>query len=153
VPSTGGERGGTTDHPAPIMAPSPPAAYWILTIPEQAWTPPQALPSWALLIKGQLEEGASGYRHWQVVVRLKNKQRLTGIRLLFPQEAHAEATRSSAALDYVWKEDTSVPGTRFSLGTVKGKGVDWELTKTLAVEGRFSEIDAGVMLRCVSCGR
>lgn len=134
------------------MAPSPPASYWILTIPEQAWTPPQELPPHLLLIKGQLEEGESGYRHWQVVVRLKSKQRLSGIRLLFPRETHAEATRSQAALDYVWKDETSIPGTRFCLGEVK-KGVDWDQVKTLAVEGRFSEIDSGVMLRCVVCGR
>lgn len=135
------------------MHPSPPAAYWILTIPEQAWTPPTALPTALLLLKGQLEVGAQGFRHWQVVVRLKSKQRLTGIRLLFPRESHCEATRSAAALAYVWKEESSVPGTRFCLGSVKGKGVDWDEVKTLAVAGRFSEIDSGVMLRCATCGR
>jgi len=135
------------------MQPSKPASYWILTIPEQAWTPPQTLPNTMVLLKGQLEEGESGYRHWQVVVRLKNKQRLTGVKLLFPIETHAEPTRSDAALAYVWKEETSVPGTRFCLGDVKGKGVDWDTVKTLAIEGRFSEIDSGVMLRCVVCGR
>ena len=135
-------------HPPP----SPPAAYWILTIPEAAWTPPPELPATLLLLKGQLEEGASGFRHWQVVVRLKSKQRLTGIRLLFPRETHAEPTRSAAALSYVWKEETAVPGTRFSLGTTKEKGVDWDLVKTQAIAGQFSDIDAGVMLRCAHCG-
>lgn len=136
-----------------IMAPTAPAAYWILTIPEQAWTPPPTLPSWAILIKGQLETAASGFRHWQVLIRLKNKQRLSGVRLLFPKETHAEPTRSAAALAYVHKEETSVPGTRFELGQVKSKGVDWDAVKTLAVQGQFSEIDSGVMLRCVVCGR
>lgn len=134
------------------MPPSPPAAYWILTIPEQAWTPPTTLPDNLLLLKGQLEEGANGFRHWQVVVRLKQKQRLSGVRLLFPRETHAEPTRSSAALAYVWKEETSIAGTRFSLGLSKSKGVDWEEVKTLAVAGKFSEIDPGVMLRCGCCG-
>jgi len=133
--------------------PSPPASYWILTIPEAVWTPPSTLPPTLLLLKGQLEVGAQGFRHWQVVIRLKQKQRLTGVKLLFPPETHAEPTRSDAALAYVWKEDTRVAGTQFLLGTVKGKGVDWDLVKTLAVEGRFSEIDSGVMLRYERIGR
>jgi len=133
--------------------PSPPASYWILTIPEAKWTPPTTLPPTLLLLKGQLEEGAQGFRHWQVVVRLKQKQRLSGVKLLFPLETHAEATRSDAALAYVWKEATRVPGTQFLLGGVKNKGVDWAEVKALAVAGQFSMIDPGVMLRCVTCGR
>jgi hypothetical protein len=105
-----------------------------------------------LLLKGQLEEGAQGFRHWQVVVKLKQKQRLSGVRLLFPRETHAEPTRSSAALEYVWKEETSISGTRFSLGLPSSKGVDWEEVKKLAVAGKFSDIEPGVMLRCVTCG-
>jgi len=136
----------------PTMPPSPPAAYWILTIPQATWTPPLELPPTLLLIKGQLEEGASGFKHWQVVIRLKNKQRLSGVRLLFPRETHAEPTRSAAALNYVWKEDTAVPGTRFSLGTTTTPGVDWDLVKSQAVGGDFASIDAGIMLRCESCG-
>jgi hypothetical protein len=86
-----------------------------------------------------------------VVLRLKNKQRLSGIKVLFPPETHAEATRSAAALEYVWKEETAIPGTRFLLGEVK-KGVDWDMVKTLAVSGRFSEIESGVMLRYHTLG-
>jgi len=56
-------------------------------------------------------------------------------------------------LAYVWKEETRVPGSQFLLGGVKGKGVDWDLVKTLAVEGRFSEIDSGIMLRFDMIGR
>jgi len=136
------------------MPVSAPASYWILTIPEQAWTPPATLPPWATEIKGQLEEGEGGYRHWQVLVRLKNKQRLSGVKILFPPQTHAEATRSSAACAYVHKDATSVPGTRFSLGLPCKKGpVDWDLVKSQAVEGKFEDIEPGVMMRCVTCGR
>ena len=130
------------------MPPSAPCWFWILTIPQDAWTPPPQLPPWATLLKGQLEEGAGGFRHWQVLLRLKNKQRLSGVRLLFPQGTHAEPTRSSAASSYVHKEETAVPGTRFLLGRDKTKGpVDWDEVKTKAVEGKFEEIDPGVMIR------
>lgn len=137
-----------------MPAPSAPASYWILTIPEQTWTPPTTLPPWATHLKGQLEEGAGGFRHWQVLVRLKNKQRLSGLRALFPRETHAEPTRSGASSAYVHKEETSVPGTRFEIGLPTKKGpVDWQEVKNLAVEGKFEEIEPGVMMRCVVCGR
>lgn len=136
------------------MPPSAPAYYWILTIPEARWTPPQTLPPWSTHLKGQLEVGNGGFRHWQVLVRLKNKQRLSGIKILFPPETHAEPTRSGAASGYVHKEETSVPGTRFEMGLPSKTGpVDWELVKTQAVEGKFGEIEPGVMMRCVTCGR
>jgi len=107
------------------------------------------------MIRGQLELAASGFRHWQVVVRLKQKQRLSGVKKLFPSETHAEPTRSAAALAYVWKEETRVPGTQFQLGEVKAPAskTDWEDVLNKAKAGCFSEIESGVMLRCVVCGR
>ncbi|ACQ78169.1 putative Rep-associated protein [Circovirus-like genome CB-B] len=137
-----------------LMPPSKPSWYWILTIPEQCWQPPQTLPPYATAIKGQLEIApTTGYRHWQVAVKLKNKQRLSGLKALFPPETHAEPTKSSAAWDYVGKEETSVAGTSFQLGKVPSKAVDWDQVKDLAVKGQFSEIPSGTLLRCVVCGR
>jgi len=134
---------------------TPPSYYWILTIPHEKWTCPTALDPAITMIRGQLEIAASGFKHWQVVVRLKNKQRLSGLKALFPPETHAEPTRSAAATDYVWKEETRVPGTQFQLGQVKAAAhkVDWDKTLELATKGHFSEIESGVMLRCVACGR
>lgn len=119
--------------------------FWILTIPQHAFTPFQ--PPGVEYIKGQLERGELernttdnrlekvtpngkgksstrtslfptpqlGYLHWQIVVKFKRKVRLGGVRLLFGPY-HAEPTRSVSAMDYVWKEPTRVEGTQFELG-------------------------------------
>lgn len=51
-------------------------------MPEASWSPPVSFErevnlSW---IKGQLEEGAGGFRHWQVVIASKTKKSLQGIK-------------------------------------------------------------------------
>ena len=48
---------------------------------------------------------------------------------MFGEEAHCEPTRSAAAEDYVYKDDTAVEGTRFELGKramKRNKKEDWE---------------------------
>jgi len=69
-------------------------------------------------VKGQLEIGASGFKHWQFVFGLKKKTTLTGALKLFPKmiKPHLEATRSDAADEYVHKDESAVPDTRFELG-------------------------------------
>lgn len=85
--------------------------YWLLTIPRALWSVPQsvgAIPGPAISwIRGQAEVGESGYEHWQIVVAYREKTSLNGCRESFPG-AHAELTRSEAAVDYVWKESTRV---------------------------------------------
>jgi len=95
-------------------------------MPEANFTPPadvSGLPENCTWIKGQLEEGANGYKHWQVIIGtnyvIKGYQR--NIRRAkicrdFGEQNHYELTRSVAADAYVWKEDTRVPNTQFEVG-------------------------------------
>lgn len=89
--------------------------HWILTIPHHGFTP--FLPARVDYIKGQLEVGQGGFVHWQVVVIMAKNARLSGVKAVFGAACHAELTRSAAAEDYVWKEDTRVANTQFELGS------------------------------------
>lgn len=89
--------------------------YWLLTIPHHNYTP--FLYNELNFVAGQLElGGGTGYLHWQLLVSFKNKCRLAAVKKLFGDGIHAELSRSSAARDYVWKDDTAVLGTKFELG-------------------------------------
>lgn len=59
---------------------------------------------------GQLEQGASGTEHLQIFYQHPTKQRITGIKNIFPR-AHIEIARDTkASIAYVTKEDTRVDG-------------------------------------------
>lgn len=123
------------------------AIYWMLTIPHHLFCP--FLPDVCSLIKGQLETGAGGFLHWQVLVAFKNKQSLIGVRRIFGP-VHAEPTRSSAASDYVWKEDTRVEGTQFLLGRQpfnRSNADHWQEIWDLAVRGAIMEIPADIRVQ------
>jgi hypothetical protein len=125
------------------------ARYWILTIPYEDFTP--YVPPNVDYIKGQLEQGASGYVHWQVVVHFPIKKTLHYLKFLFGDRAHAEPTKSEAASDYVWKEETRVEGTQFELGRPpinRNKTKDWDLILENARDGKFNDIPADVLIRC-----
>lgn len=122
--------------------------WWILTIPHACFTP--FLPEGIQYIKGQLEVGESGYLHWQFVIRTKKKIRESAVVRIFGPY-HCEATRSSAALDYVWKEDTKVIGTEFELGSIpfkRSSPPDWERVRQLARIGHLDEIPPDIYVRC-----
>ena len=118
--------------------------FWLLTIPQHEFVP--YLPACLQYIKGQLERGVEGgYLHWQLVVAFKKKVSLSGVKSVFGQSCHAELSRSSAANAYVWKEDTSVEGTRFELGAFtfdRTKKTDWELVWSAAKSGDLEIIPA-----------
>ena len=98
-----------------------------------------------------MEIGAGGLEHWQLVVYSKGKQRLSWITKRF--EGHWEPTRSDAARDYVWKEDTRVDGSQFEFGTLpfrRNESTDWELVRSNAQAGRLGDIPADVYVRCYS---
>lgn len=133
----------------------PKAKYWILTIPHPHFTP--FLPPGISYIKGQLERGEGngvtsegsvvepnqGFLHWQVVALFDKQVRLQSVRQVFG-DAHAEPTRSEAAMDYVWKEDTSVEGTRFELGKRpknRNSETDWDQIYSLARSGDLENIE------------
>jgi len=138
--------------------------WWILTIRHADFTP--WLPPSVSYIKGQLEIGhqqrvgdgggvqageqelrddgeAGRYLHWQIVAYFASNVRLAGVRKLFGPH-HAELTKSANACDYVWKDDTSVAGTRFELGHFPFKRNDkrdWGAIRGHAKAGNFDAID------------
>ena len=121
--------------------------YWLLTIPHHLFTP--YLPDGVQWIKGQLETGSGGYLHWQIICAFPSKVRPGRLREVFG-EVHHELSRSAAADSYVHKEDTSVPGTRFELGSKKLKrnsSADWLKIKDLAKEGSLDDIEPDIMIR------
>ena len=122
---------------------------WILTIPQHLFTP--YLNSKLHFITGQLERGEeTGYLHWQVYVHAKRSLRLAALKKLFGQEIHAEATRSSAAIDYCSKLETRIEGTHFRIGEIplkRNSKIDWDLIRTRAKEGAFEEIPSDVFIK------
>ena len=119
--------------------------FWLLTIPEPDFDP--KLPDGCAWVKGQLECGGStGYRHWQVVVALSKKGSLATVKGIFGN-CHAELSRSEAANEYVWKEDTRVEGTSFEHGAKpirRNSRVDWETVWESAKSGDLDSIPANV---------
>lgn len=126
--------------------------YWILTIPQHLYLP--YLPNGIAYIRGQLELGAdTGYLHWQLLAVCHKKLRLAGIKKIFGSEVHAELTRSAAAEEYVWKEDTRVANTAFELGSKpfrRNRQTDWDAVWKAAVDGDFEQIPASVRVSSYS---
>lgn len=123
--------------------------YWLLTIPRHKFVP--YLPPDCEYIRGQLEQGESTeYLHWQVIVCFKRKVRLREVKRVFAEETHAELSRSAAATEYVWKEDTRITGTQFELGELpfkRNSRTDWEVVRRKAQEGDLLSIPPDVYVR------
>lgn len=125
------------------------ARYWILTIPQNDYTPfkPDRI-SW---IRGQLERGEqSGFLHWQLFATFDSQVRLATVKRIFGERTHAEPTRSTAAESYVFKDDTAVVGTRFELGNKpinRNNPQDWETVRLCAIEGKLEDIPADIFVR------
>lgn len=122
--------------------------YWLLTVPQEHFTP--YLPDAVSYIKGQLERGGeNGFLHWQLLVVFKRSVRLRAVRTCFGP-FHAELSRSTAADEYVWKEDTAVPGTRFELGRKplrRNSKTDWQTVFDMARRAELEQIPADVQVR------
>lgn len=116
--------------------------FWMLTIPAHSYTP--YLPPQLDFVKGQLEKGGeTNYLHWQIVCGFKKKIRARGVKALFGN-FHCELTRSEAADKYVFKDETSIPNTRFELGKKVLNRNDpqfWADIKANAKSGNLDEID------------
>ena len=130
---------------------TPQGKYWIITAPQHLFTP--YLPSSCDWIRGQLECGGNtSYLHWQLVVCFKRKSRLGAVKSVFGP-IHAELTRSAAADEYVWKDDTYVDGTRFELGRKplsRASKTDWDVVWQSAVAGTFEAIPASIRVSSYS---
>jgi len=122
--------------------------YYLLTIPHHDFLP--YLPKGVAYLRGQLERGGeTGYLHWQLLVAFHKKVRLAGVKNVFGASCHCELSRSDAANDYVWKEDTRVDGTQFELGKLAFKRncpKDWDELWNCAKSGRIDDIPADVRL-------
>lgn len=129
-------------------APRRQGIYWLLTIPQESFVP--WLPSGVAWLRCQLERGDGGYLHWQLVLALSKKGSLSTVRDIFGP-VHAELSRSSAASEYVWKEETSVPGTRYELGSKpfnRSSVTDWDSVWRNASEGQLLQVPSDVRIRC-----
>ena len=124
------------------------ARHWIGTITESNWTP--CLAPGTIYCKGQLELGAGGFRHWQLVVSFATKKTLRQCKQSFPDaNGHWEPTRSNAADTYVWKEATRL-GEQFEFGSKQLKRnsrLDWDEIRTRAIAGDFASIPGDVYVR------
>jgi len=127
--------------------------FWLLTIPRADWDPPTELPEFASWLRGQAETGEGGYAHWQVFVAFKSKKTLQTCKACFTDTTHCELSRSEAASEYVWKEDTAVDGTRFEYGAKpfrRNSRTDWESVWTSAQSGLLESIPASVRVQSYS---
>ncbi|AMB42966.1 hypothetical protein [Circovirus-like genome DCCV-6] len=129
-----------------MPAPRRQGLIWIGTIPVDLWRP--TLHPEVAYVKGQKESGSdAGYMHWQIIFYLKKKGSLTAVKACFPAAGHYELTRSAAAEEYVFKEDTRVADSQFELGVkpfVRSRKTDWDEVWNAARSGDFMVIPANV---------
>lgn len=122
--------------------------FWLLTIPQHCFLP--WLPPSCTWIKGQLERGTdTGFLHWQICVSFRKKTSVRGVTECFGPY-HAELTRSGAAADYVWKDDTAIATTRFELGSKpidRSSSGDWDKIWELAKLGQFESIPPAIRVQ------
>lgn len=109
------------------------------------------LPPGYAYIKGQMEEGGqTGYKHWQLLVVSEKKITISRVKYTFGREAHVEPSRSEAADEYVWKEETRIEGTQFQLGSKplsRARPEDWDRIRESAKRGRLEEVPGDIFVR------
>lgn len=140
--------------------PSEQARYWMLSIPERDFDPntyQERLPQGIAYLRGQKEEGEeTGYVHWQIMVAFSRKVTLSRVKSVFGRTTHGEPTRSQAAREYVWKEDTRIAGTQFEFGQFAHRRncrTDWQAVWDSASNGRLLEIEPSIRVQHYSALR
>jgi len=134
---------------------SKPARIWIGTVPYSSVNDINSrFDNDVTYAIGQREIGNdTKYEHWQLVVWLRKPSRLSALKKKFGDQSHWEPTLSSAAESYVCKDDTSVPGTRFTYGTKpfnRAVSKDWDSIRADAIAGRLDAIPSDIFVRCYS---
>jgi len=123
--------------------------FWIVTLAATNPAPSaEQIKDNLVWLKGQREIGDGGFDHWQFLAGFKCNVRMSALKKIWPT-AHVELTRSSAADDYVWKEDTRVPDTQFEYGKKafrRNVAKDWDAILKSAKEGKIEEIPAQVVV-------
>lgn len=126
---------------------------WIGTVPLASWLslgPPEDLCGKNVTlayVKGQHEVGDGGYEHCQVIAHFGAKVTLAQCKVVFGGFGHWELTRSAAAENYVWKDESAVSGTRFECGSKpmqRSSKKDWDAIWESAKSGKLGEIPASV---------
>lgn len=132
---------------------------WILTVPEEHYDRAavvEALSGYTYI--GQLEEGESGYRHWQVLIENNSPIRFSTLRNLLPK-GHFEKRKGSVqqAVEYVTKEASRVAGEApirngvINARDEKGRRKDIEMVREAVLdEGRSAD---DVLLSMPEAGR
>ncbi len=135
----------------------PKARYWMLTIPFaseftallEEWTMSD-LPELLVYVRGQREVGEGGYDHWQLLAVFSSQVTLPRCKSTFGGTAHCEPSRSAAADEYVWKDDTRVDGTQFELGVKpvrRNSKTDWARVRDCAKRGDFDAVPDNVFVQ------
>lgn len=124
--------------------------WWLFTFPYESFEPFYLADSVAYA-RGQCEISPTGYWHWHVVVGFKRSQRFSYCKSLFGDGVRIECCRSrDNCLQYVWKDRTSLPFSRFEHGVKpvrRSSKRDWEETLNHAKEGNFDYIDPSVLIQ------
>lgn len=124
--------------------------YFLLTIPVVHLPEQPTIKDSLVYLKGQQEIGAGGLHHWQILAVFSRQTTLNQCKSFFCPQAHVELSRSSAANDYVWKDDTSVQGTRFELGALplsRARKADWDSIYDSAKTGDTDSIPKDILIR------
>jgi len=123
------------------------ARWWIATIGKDKWDG-KKLPPGAIYAKGQLERGAGGFEHWQVCFQFSEPKRRAHLSKWI-RECFYEPTKSDAALEYVWKEESRI-GEPFELGSRglrRNDKTDWEQIRQFAETGQLERVPGDVYIR------
>lgn len=122
---------GNTEVPKPPARKNNALYNWVFTIKESEYTQIQLwnrLKCHCAKFKYSLEVGEGGYRHWQGMMNLRKKLRLSGVKKLLGRIAHLEGTRDEeAALLYCEKEETHIAGP-WSFGYPREKTMKEDVT-------------------------
>ncbi len=130
--------------------PTPQGRYWLVTL-SCAYVPEQpVLTAPIVYIKGQKEIGEGGFEHWQILVITSKRVSRNQVKQALHETAHVELSRSEAANDYVWKEDTRVANTQFEIGNKplsRARTTDWDAILSSAKRGAFEDIPSDIYIR------
>jgi hypothetical protein len=100
-------------------------------------------------VREQLEQGQGGLVHYQVLIRTSQLVRRTALSKIFPG-IFLEPSRSNAAREYVWKEESRI-GEPFEWGdtmpTRRNDSHDWEAIRKSAQAGDLGSIPADIFCR------
>ena len=106
-------------------------------------------PSIIAGVRGQLEKGEGGLVHYQVLIRASKPVRRTQLSAIFPR-THLEPSRSAAAREYVWKDETRI-GEPFEWGCTlpprRNSSTDWDEVRKAAQRGALESIPSDIYIR------